>query len=924
MVPSPVRNAVLGLGLSSLFAVLPARAAVFTVNSTADTDDGICDASSCTLREAINAANASGGADTIRFGIGSGPKTISVLSALPTITDPVTIDGTTQPGFAGSPIIEIEGSSAPTGTNGLRISAGSSIVAGLVVNRFKTGFPAVGGNGIQLDTGGGNEIRGCYVGTNVAGTAALGNGQHGILITSSSNNLVGRTSASSRINVISGNQGDGVHVEGASDSNVIAGDRIGTNAAGTADLGNSINGVVVTAGSANAVGSGIYGDTLVSGNGGDGVKLTTLATGSVVQNCYIGTNVSGTAAIGNDLQGVEITGNVTASNVVGPSNVISGNVGSGVLIISGATGNTVFNNFVGLDATGEAALGNLLNGIIVSGADGNVVGPGNVVSGNGTNGVRLRTGAASNVVKGNLIGVDALVGFAVANVAEGVQCNDGATGNTIGGSLTDRNVISGNAGHGVLLLDATTTGNVVAGNFIGTNATASVGIPNALGGVAIQGGSSDNTIGGAATGTKNVISANGGPGVAVESGTGNAILGNTISYNAGLGIDLGAPGVTPNDLGDPDPGANLLQNFPVLTSVALDASATQVQGSLNSVASTSYRIELFATLTCDSSGYGPGQRFLGAADRKTDGGGNVAFVVGVSAAANGPWVPATATDPAGNTSEFAACVAVPGPSVTSLSPTSGPAGGGTAVTVGGANFQTGAALKIGGAPAGGSVSSGTEIDGVSPALPAGALYDVTVTNPSTLSATLAGAWLADFTDVPQGNLFHADVEKVFRHGITAGCGGGAFCVASAVTRAQMAVFLLKAEHGASYVPPSCTGLFDDVTCPGTFADWIEQLAAEGVTAGCGGNDYCPSSPVRRDQMAAFLLKTEHGSAYTPPTCTGIFQDVTCPGLFADWIEQLHAEQITGGCQVTPLLYCPGSSNTRGQMATFLVKTFQLQ
>ena len=246
------------------------------------------------------------------------------------------------------------------------------------------------------------------------------------------------------------------------------------------------------------------------------------------------------------------------------------------------------------------------------------------------------------------------------------------------------------------------------------------------------------------------------------------------------------------------------------------------------------------------------------------------------------------------------------------------------MTAGGANFQTGAVLKIGGSAAGGSVVSGAQIDGVSPALSAGALYDVSVTNPSTLSAALSGAWLADFVDVPQANLFHGDVEKVFRHGITAGCGGGAFCVSSAVTRAQMAVFLLKAEHGSSYLPPACSGLFPDVPCPGTFSDWIEQLAAEGITAGCGGGNYCPASPVRRDQMAAFLLRTEHGAAYTPPTCTGVFEDTPCPGPFTDWIEQLHAEQITGGCQTSPLLYCPGSSNTRGQMATFLVKTFQLQ
>jgi len=198
-----------------------------------------------------------------------------------------------------------------------------------------------------------------------------------------------------------------------------------------------------------------------------------------------------------------------------------------------------------------------------------------------------------------------------------------------------------------------------------------------------------------------------------------------------------------------------------------------------------------------------------------------------------------------------------------------------------------------------------------------------VTNPSSLSGTISAAFLADFTDVPQANLFHDDVEKVFRAGITAGCGAGAFCVTSPVTRAQMAVFLLKAEHGSSYVPPACAGIFADVTCPGQFTDWVEQLSAEGITAGCGGDNYCPDNPVRRDQMAVFLLKTDHGSGYVPAACAGVFEDVTCPGPFTDWIEQLYADGITGGCSTTPLLYCPGSSNTRGQMATFLVTTFGL-
>jgi CSLREA domain-containing protein len=896
-------------------------AATFTVNSNADTDDGVCNSINCTLREAINVANAAPGTDTIRFSIGSGPKTIQALSALPTIVEPVTIDGTTQPGFSGTPIIELDGSMAGAGSNGLRISGGGSLVTGLVINRFLAAFPAGGGNGILLETAGGNEIRGCYIGTNMAGSADLGNGGDGVQISSSGANLVGRIDAGQRINVISGNDSFGVRVLGSgSDTNTIAGNRIGTNASGTVAVPNGASGVSINSGAGNAVGSSIPADTLISGNDGDGVTLTGTSAGSAVTNCWIGLNAAGTAALPNAGHGVDVTG--SNDNTVGPGDVISGNTMNGVLIITGSSGNTVTGNFVGTNPAGTAAVANLLNGVIVSGSNGNTVGPINLISGNGTNGVRLRSGAADNVVKGNFIGVNAAVSGAVPNV-DGVQINDGAAGNTVGGAAADRNVISGNTDSGVLLVDATTQNNVVSGNFVGTNATASAPIANGGNGVDIQ-GAVGTVIGGTAAGTKNILAFNGGRGVFVESGTGNAILGNTIVFNAGLGIDLAPLGVTPNDVGDPDVGANLLQNYPTLGPVLLDAGSTQIQGTLNSLPNLSFRLEFFGSPVCDVSGFGPGQRPMGAVDRMTDAGGTVAFIAVLPSAALGPWVTATATDPSGNTSEFSACVPVPGPAVTAISPTSGPASGGTPVVIAGTNFQTGATVKIGGASATlVSVVGGAEVDASTPLLSAGTLNDVVVTNPSSLSGSLAAGFLADFNDVPAGSLFHDDVEKVFRAGITAGCGNGNFCVNAPVTRAQMAVFLLKAEHGSSYVPPPCAGIFSDVTCPSQFADWIERLAAEGITAGCGGGNYCPANPVRRDQMAVFLLKTEHGSAYAPPACAGIFGDVACPSQFADWIEQLHAENITGGCQTSPLLYCPSSANTRGQMATFLVKTFGL-
>ena len=203
------------------------------------------------------------------------------------------------------------------------------------------------------------------------------------------------------------------------------------------------------------------------------------------------------------------------------------------------------------------------------------------------------------------------------------------------------------------------------------------------------------------------------------------------------------------------------------------------------------------------------------------------------------------------------------------------------------------------------------------------LLSVTETNAGCTSPVASFTIQVDFLDVPPGDPFHDYVISVARAGITAGCGGGNYCRDNPVTRAQMAVFLLKSKYGSSYMPPACAGIFDDVACPSTFANWIEQLSAEGITAGCGPDLYCPDNPVTRQQMAVFLLRTENGSAYVPPTCAGIFDDVACPSQYADWIEKLYADAVTGGCGTDPLVYCPTNANTRGQMAVFLTKAFDL-
>jgi hypothetical protein len=184
-----------------------------------------------------------------------------------------------------------------------------------------------------------------------------------------------------------------------------------------------------------------------------------------------------------------------------------------------------------------------------------------------------------------------------------------------------------------------------------------------------------------------------------------------------------------------------------------------------------------------------------------------------------------------------------------------------------------------------------------------------------------------FSDVPVDSPFYAFIETLLHTGVTGGCATGGYCPEASVSRAQMAVFLLKAKFGGEHVPPPCTGtVFADVPCAGgTFDSWIEELAALQITDGCGSGLYCPNDSVTREQMAVFLLKAREGSAYNPPDCAGLFADVTCtPGSgFADWIEELARRGVTGGCSPSPLLYCPTRAGTRGQMAAFLTKTFGL-
>jgi len=139
----------------------------------------------------------------------------------------------------------------------------------------------------------------------------------------------------------------------------------------------------------------------------------------------------------------------------------------------------------------------------------------------------------------------------------------------------------------------------------------------------------------------------------------------------------------------------------------------------------------------------------------------------------------------------------------------------------------------------------------------------------------------------------------------------------------MAIFLLRAEYGSTYTPPAAVGVFADVPTTYWAATWIEQLATEGITTGCGSGNYCPEDPVTRSQMAVFLLRSKHGAAYVPPQVGGTtgFADVPINHWAAAWIKQLAAEAITSGCGSGN--YCPDNNVTRAEMAVFLVRTFNL-
>jgi hypothetical protein len=518
------------------------NAATFTVTSRMDTGIG-------SYRQALTDANSNAGTDTINFDIEpGGVQTISIsLTQLPRITDSIIIDGTTQPGYSGSPIIELKGPGGFGSTAGITLEAGNSTIRGLVINQFSQG-------GISIrnlsGTNNGNLIVNNYIGTDITGTIGMSNGSEGIFIGGSSNNVIGGTTSNLR-NLVSGNNGlAGIYVGGS--NNTIQGNYIGIDITGTVAMSNAQNGILI--------------------EGGNSSNLS--------------------------------TNNLIGGSVSGAGNLISANAFDEIAIGRFASANIIKGNLVGTNASGTARIPNPF---------------------------------------GNLIG------------GQGISITD-SSDNIIGGTdLNSRNIISGNrfgssgGGNGIVVTRG--SNNLVQGNFIGTDITGTLPIPNSdLGIVLID--TRNSIVGGIVLGAGNIVAFNGRDGIFVASSTtgltfGNSIRGNSFFSNVGIGIDLvGNRGVTPNDNCDIDTGpgiSNELQNYPLLLSAVRNGSTVTIQGNLNSVPSSTFSIDFYSSSSPDVTGYGEGKAFIGSQTLVTDSSCNGSFSLSFSYSGNAPFVSATAT-----------------------------------------------------------------------------------------------------------------------------------------------------------------------------------------------------------------------------------------------------------------------------------------
>ena len=533
---------------------------------------------------------------TTDTGYSNGYYTVKALSSLPEIVQPGTvIDGSTQLRNNTTPGIVVDGVNAGAQATGITVYTSNNTLRNLVIGRFYYGITLYGKDSQS------NRIVGSYIGTNALGSAAMGN-QYGIYTAfGAQKNQIGGTGAGEG-NLVSGNLISGVYIQGYPTlNNVVQNNKIGTNALGSAALPNQ-HGIDI-AYSANK--TTVQGN-LISGNSAVGLSMTDVQS-CVVRTNLIGTDVTGKKALTNSW-GIQLYGASTANTIGGKIgtdfNIISGNaVGVGMV---GAMSNTVAGNYIGTDITGKRALGNTW-------------------------------------------------GFYLTD-ASGVP----ATSNLIGGATADsRNVISGNV-NGALYI-AKATKNSLQGNFIGL-ALDGTALRNGVYGLYMDAGAKYNSIG---TALANTI-ANQSIGIYIigSDAVGNIIRQNLIYNHTNLGIDLAggvedAWGVTGNDTGDADTGANSLQNYPVITKITKSAAGYTITGTLKSLPNTKITLEFFSSSNLAPSGYGEGEAVVTARNYTTDASGNASFTFALTTL-TGKYLTATATNTVtGDTSEFAKSIAIP-------------------------------------------------------------------------------------------------------------------------------------------------------------------------------------------------------------------------------------------------------------------------
>jgi hypothetical protein len=612
--------------------------------------------------------------DTINFDIpGQGPFLIQLSQSLPAITNPVIIDGFSEPGAHPNTLtrgdneiiqIQVDGSFIG-GSNGLVLAAGDSTIDGLSLTDFNSAIVVSGVSG--------DRISGNFLGVRPTGYNT-GSNDFGVQISDGSSNTIGGAAPAAR-NLISGNDNWGIQISDGSTDNVVAGNEIGTNLTGSGAMGNGNGGVSVLDSPDNTIGGPASGaGNVISGNFGDGIQLSSVdqgagSTDTVIQGNLIGLDATGAIILRNNSNGVEVdfgSGTLIGGTRPGDGNVISGNAAQGIFIQPPVTGVLIEGNDIGTNATGTAALGNSDNGILLGGGmntvGGTSNGAGNLISGNGNDGISdgvfsFVNSVGHSLIEGNLIGTSGAGTLALPNEQDGIVLDE--DGDTVGGTTAAaRNIVSGNDQYGIDITNNNFgTMNVVEGNDVGTDVTGTQPLGNLQGGIYVT--ATDNTIGGPTVRAANVIAFNGSFGVEIDQGAVNdSILTNSINDNSGPGIVLSENG-------------NDNQPAPALTSAVSSRSGTIVQGTLTAAPDTTYLIQLFANQPAGSSGVGsgPGQIFLLDISVTTDSGGAATFSANVKPPVEaGYTIAATATSSTGNTSAFSAAVSVTvGPASASMS-----------------------------------------------------------------------------------------------------------------------------------------------------------------------------------------------------------------------------------------------------------------